>query len=212
MRRCTTVIPSAASPPVHSATATGLRSLIRRAICRPLCRAGSRMAPSFNRSTPTRLGPRERGPRNCRSIIHNVHWLLRVTPTRELLSHGASGLPEVELGLGIVLATLLALPHPFFPDRAPPRARPSVNQRPPAKRHRTTLRGRTGIAPERKPHAADHQCGEGLRHFHARRRWTDCELESRRTGDQRLRGRRSPGQACFDPLSCRPRPVNDGGA
>ncbi len=66
---------------------------------------------SVNADTPRSEGAwSEELPLN----IHNVHWLLRVTPTRELLSHGASGLPEVELGLGIVLATLLALLTHFF--------------------------------------------------------------------------------------------------
>jgi two-component system sensor histidine kinase UhpB len=46
--------------------------------------------------------------------VHNVHWILRVTPTRESLRRGASGLPEVALGLGIVLATLLAFLTYFF--------------------------------------------------------------------------------------------------
>jgi two-component system, NarL family, sensor histidine kinase UhpB len=46
--------------------------------------------------------------------VHNVHWILRVTPTRESLRRAASGLPEIELALGIVLATLLALLTYFF--------------------------------------------------------------------------------------------------
>lgn len=46
--------------------------------------------------------------------IANVHWLLRVTPTRESLRRAASGLPEVALALGIVLATLLSLLTYFF--------------------------------------------------------------------------------------------------
>ena len=46
--------------------------------------------------------------------VHNVHWILRVTPTRDSLRRAASGLPEVALALGIVLATLLALLTYFF--------------------------------------------------------------------------------------------------
>ncbi len=46
--------------------------------------------------------------------LYNVHWILRVTPTRESLQRAASGLPEIELALGIVLATLLALLTYFF--------------------------------------------------------------------------------------------------
>ncbi len=46
--------------------------------------------------------------------VYNIHWLLRVTPTRESLRRAASGLPEVALGLGITLATLLALLTYFF--------------------------------------------------------------------------------------------------
>jgi two-component system sensor histidine kinase UhpB len=46
--------------------------------------------------------------------VHNAHWILRVTPTRESLARAASGLPEVALALGIALATLLALLTYFF--------------------------------------------------------------------------------------------------
>jgi len=46
--------------------------------------------------------------------IRNVHWKLRVTPTLDSMRRAASGLPEVELALGIVLATLLALLTYFF--------------------------------------------------------------------------------------------------
>jgi len=46
--------------------------------------------------------------------VQNVHWTLRVTPTQESLRRAASGLPEIELALGIVLATLLALLTYFF--------------------------------------------------------------------------------------------------
>ena len=60
--------------------------------------------------------PRSEGPwsEELPLDVHNVHWILRVTPTRDSLRRGASGLPEVELGLGIVLATLLALLTYFF--------------------------------------------------------------------------------------------------
>ena len=46
--------------------------------------------------------------------VHNVHWILRVTPTLDSLRRAASGLPEVALALGILLATLLALLTYFF--------------------------------------------------------------------------------------------------
>jgi two-component system, NarL family, sensor histidine kinase UhpB len=46
--------------------------------------------------------------------VHNVHWILRVTPTLDSLRRAASGLPELALALGILLATLLALLTYFF--------------------------------------------------------------------------------------------------
>lgn len=46
--------------------------------------------------------------------IYNVHWILRVTPTRDSLQRATSGLPEIELAMGIALATLLALLTLFF--------------------------------------------------------------------------------------------------
>ena len=46
--------------------------------------------------------------------VHNVHWRLRVTPTLDSLRRAASGLPELALALGILLATLLALLTYFF--------------------------------------------------------------------------------------------------
>jgi two-component system sensor histidine kinase UhpB len=46
--------------------------------------------------------------------IHNVHWRLRVTPTLDSLRRAASGLPEIALALGILLATLLSLLTYFF--------------------------------------------------------------------------------------------------
>lgn len=60
--------------------------------------------------------PRAEGPwsEELPLDVHNVHWILRVTPTRASLRRAASGLPEVELALGIVLATLLALLTYFF--------------------------------------------------------------------------------------------------
>jgi two-component system sensor histidine kinase UhpB len=41
--------------------------------------------------------------------VANAHWTLRVTPTHEFLQRTNSVLPEAALGLGAVLATLLAL-------------------------------------------------------------------------------------------------------
>ena len=41
--------------------------------------------------------------------VANARWTLRVTPTHEFLQRTNSGLPEAALGLGAVLATLLAL-------------------------------------------------------------------------------------------------------
>jgi len=41
--------------------------------------------------------------------VANVRWTLRVTPTHEFLQRTNSALPEAALGLGAVLATLLAL-------------------------------------------------------------------------------------------------------
>ncbi|HEX5862964.1 MAG TPA: PAS domain S-box protein, partial [Casimicrobiaceae bacterium] len=41
--------------------------------------------------------------------VANARWTLRVTPTREYLQRTNSALPEAALGLGAVLATLLAL-------------------------------------------------------------------------------------------------------
>ena len=60
--------------------------------------------------------PRAEGPwsQELPLDVHNVHWILRVTPTRESLRRAASGLPEVALAMGIVLATLLALLTYFF--------------------------------------------------------------------------------------------------
>ena len=60
--------------------------------------------------------PRAEGPwsEELPLDVHNVHWILRVTPTRASLRRAASGLPEIELALGIILATLLALLTYFF--------------------------------------------------------------------------------------------------
>jgi two-component system sensor histidine kinase UhpB len=60
--------------------------------------------------------PRAEGPwsQELPLDVHNVHWILRVTPTWESLRRAASGLPEIALALGIVLATLLALLTYFF--------------------------------------------------------------------------------------------------
>jgi two-component system sensor histidine kinase UhpB len=66
---------------------------------------------SVEADTPRAEGPwSEELPLN----VHNVQWILRVTPTRASLRRAASGLPEIELALGIVLATLLALLTYFF--------------------------------------------------------------------------------------------------
>ncbi|TMI10650.1 MAG: PAS domain S-box protein, partial [Betaproteobacteria bacterium] len=46
--------------------------------------------------------------------IANVRWTLRVTPTVEYLQRADSALPEAALGLGAVLATLLALSTYLF--------------------------------------------------------------------------------------------------
>ena len=59
-----------------------------------------------------RAGPNGAGPERTQEQsvnIANIRWTLRVTPTEEYLRREDSALPEAALGLGAVLATLLAL-------------------------------------------------------------------------------------------------------
>ena len=151
----------------------------------------SKTAASFSRSRLTRPRSRRVVAGTAARCSQRPLDAVRSRRTLTSLRRAASGLPEIALALGILLATLLSLLTYFFQTASPPRARPEARESAAAKRHRAPLCDRAGAAPERKPDAADHQRGEGLRDFHARRRRTHRKLESRSPGAERIRCRGS---------------------